>query len=472
MLYMFGNNLTGEIPASYANCSTLLDFRVNNNSLSGTIPTGIWGLPHLLNIDIKWNSIEGPITSDVKNAKSLATLHAGHNCLSGELPAEISKATSLKFIQLSDNRLSGNLVQLPTSIIYFIISNNRLTGEIPHVICNVSFLERLDISNNGFSGKILQCLGNFSNHLRELDLQMNSFHGTIPITLANSSFLQYLAFSDNDLEGPLPRSLVNCKTLEVLDLGNYKISDFFPYWLGALPNLVVLVLKSNKFHGPIGNHNTSGKFFNGLEILDIRNNKINDFFPYWLEALHNIHVLVLKSNRFHGPIGNHNTSGIFFFKLLILDLSHNKFIGPLPINYFENLNAMKIKDEDKHEPQYLSDGSYQESVVLIVKGLQIKLKRILTIFTTIDLSSNKFEGEIPEVLGKLTVLRLLNLFHNSLTSHIPSSLANLSRLESLDLSSNRLTGQIPIQLTSLNIFGHVKPFTKPAYWTHTSRQAI
>ena len=399
MLYMFGNNLTGEIPASYANCSTLLDFRVNNNSLSGTIPTGIWGLPHLLNIDIKWNSIEGPITSDVKNAKSLATLHAGHNRLSGELPAEISKATSLKFIQLSDNRLSGNLVQLPTSIIYFIISNNRLTGEIPHVICNVSFLERLDISNNGFSGKILQCLGNFSNHLRELDLQMNSFHGTIPITLANSSFLQYLAFSDNDLEGPLPRSLVNCKTLEVLDLGNNKISDFFPYWLGALPNLVVLVLKSNKFHGPIGNHNTSGKFFNGLEILDIGNNKINDFFPYWLEALHNIHVLVLKSNRFHGPIGNHNTSGIFFFKLLILDLSHNKFIGPLPINYFENLNAMKIKDEDKHEPQYLSDGSYQESVVLVVKGVKITLKRILTIFTTIDLSSNKFEGEIPEVLG-------------------------------------------------------------------------
>ena len=68
-------------------------------------------------------------------------------------------------------------------------------------------------------------------------------------------------------------------------------------------------------------------------------------------------------------------------------------------NYFENLNAMKIKDEDKHEPQYLSDGSYQESVVLVVKGLKIKLKRILTIFTTIDLSSNKFEGEIPEVLG-------------------------------------------------------------------------
>ena len=182
---------------------------------------------------------------------------------------------------------------------------------------------------------------------------------------------------------------------------------------------------------------------------------INDLFPYWFEALTNLQVLVLKSNKFHGPIGNHNTSGVIFFQLRILDLSHNEFTGLLPRNYFENFNAMMINDEGRLEPHYMGESYmgesclcesslYQDSVVVTMKGLEIKLQRILTTFTTIDLSSNKFQGVIPEVLERLTILRLLNLSHNNLTGHIPSSLAKLSTLESLDLSSNSLTGEIPL----------------------------
>ncbi len=75
-----------------------------------------------------------------------------------------------------------------------------------------------------------------------------------------------LFFNGNQLEGLLPKSLVNCTDLEVLDLGNNKINDFFPFWLAALPNLKVLILKSNWFHGPVGNHKTSGKFFTKYEF--------------------------------------------------------------------------------------------------------------------------------------------------------------------------------------------------------------
>ena len=336
-LLMLQNNLTGEIPASYANCSTLHRFRVCNNSLPGSVPAGIWGVPNVNIIDIPLNRINGPITSDIKNAKFLGQLFVANNRLSGELlPAEISEATSLISINLNDNQLSGSIQQLPTSLTSFLISNNGLTGEIPHTICNVSFLELLDISNNSLSGKIPKCLGNFCDNLVVMNLQKNSFHGTIPDTFRNCYLLRTLVFIGNQLEGLLPKFLVNCKNLEVLDLGN---------------------------------------------------NKINDRFPCWLEALPNLHVLVLKSNRFYGPIGNHNTSGIFFPKLRILDLSHNEFSGVLPRYYFENLNAMMINEDSKHEPQYLGELSYyQDSVVLTVKGLEIKLQRILTIFTTIDFS--------------------------------------------------------------------------------------
>ncbi|KAL8102478.1 hypothetical protein AgCh_027105 [Apium graveolens] len=92
---------------------------------------------------------------------------------------------------------------------------------------------------------------------------------------------------------------------------------------------------------------------------------------------------------------------------------------------------------------------YEPSVLLSVKGLEVEVKRILFIYTSIDLSSNNFTGEIPEVIGELISLRLLNLSHNSLTGHMPSLLGNMSLLESLDFSSNQLTGIIPRKLTSL-----------------------
>ncbi|KAL7163577.1 hypothetical protein ACSBR2_039648 [Camellia fascicularis] len=85
----------------------------------------------------------------------------------------------------------------------------------------------------------------------------------------------------------------------------------------------------------------------------------------------------------------------------------------------------------------------------MLKGNEVVLPRILTIFTTIDLSHNKFRGEIPNAIGKLYGLRLFNLSHNNLIGNIPSSLGNLCLLESLDLSSNQLSGKIPSQLTSL-----------------------
>ncbi|XP_017979787.1 PREDICTED: receptor like protein 30-like [Theobroma cacao] len=84
-----------------------------------------------------------------------------------------------------------------------------------------------------------------------------------------------------------------------------------------------------------------------------------------------------------------------------------------------------------------------------MKGLDIEPERVLTLFATIDMSSNKFHGGIPEIVGNLISLQLLNFSHNSLTGHIPSSLGNLTALESLDLSTNKLVGEIPMQLIGL-----------------------
>jgi hypothetical protein len=52
----------------------------------------------------------------------------------------------------------------------------------------------------------------------------------------------------------------------------------------------------------------------------------------------------------------------------------------------------------------------------------LKYEKIPDVFRVIDFSGNRFDGEIPFVLGSLKGLHLLNLSNNALTGHIPSSL--------------------------------------------------
>ncbi|KAL7193631.1 hypothetical protein ACSBR2_025272 [Camellia fascicularis] len=102
--------------------------------------------------------------------------------------------------------------------------------------------------------------------------------------------------------------------------------------------------------------------------------------------------------------------------------------------------------------RYMGDHYYKYSVTIVVKGLKVERVRILTIFTIIDLSNNKFTGEIPNVIGKLNSLRLLNLSHNDLTGNIPSllgksiipnQLTTPTFLAVSNLSQNHLEGRIP-----------------------------
>jgi Leucine-rich repeat (LRR) protein len=95
---------------------------------------------------------------------------------------------------------------------------------------------------------------------------------------------------------------------------------------------------------------------------------------------------------------------------------------------------------------------YQDTITVTMKGLELELVKILTIFTTIDFSCNGFDGPIPEEIEELKALYTLNLSHNAFTGQIPSSLGKLSILESLDLSSNELSGKIHVQLANGLIF--------------------
>ena len=80
------------------------------------------------------------------------------------------------------------------------------------------------------------------------------------------------------------------------------------------------------------------------------------------------------------------------------------------------------------------ESSFVYSLDITNKGIETPYRKIQNHLTTIDLSSNKFEGEILEVIGNLKGLHLLNLSNNILIGHISPSFGNLIELKSLDLS--------------------------------------
>jgi hypothetical protein len=185
-----------------------------------------------------------------------------------------------------------------------------------------------------------------------------------------------------------------------------------------------------------------------LQVLDLGNNKIEDTFPYFLETLPKLQILVLKSNKLQG-FGKGPAAYNSFSKLRILDISDNNFSGPLPTGYFNSLEAMMASDQNMIYMGATNYTGYVYSIEMTWKGVEIEFTKIRSTIRVLDLSNNNFTGEIPKVIGKLKALQQLNLSHNSLTGHIQSSLGNLTNLESLDLSSNLLTGRIPTQLGGL-----------------------
>ncbi|XP_075657303.1 receptor-like protein 7 [Castanea sativa] len=363
----------------------------------------------LQRLDLSNNNIEGNIPKWFWNVgeETLQYLNLSYNLLSKfEQPLVVLPWKNMYLLDLSSNMLQGSFPIPPLSTNYFFVSKNNFTGSIPPMICKVHTLAVLDVSNNQLTGHIPHCLLNSSNSLLVLAMKNNHFQGNLPETFKNGCSLVTLDLNHNQIHGKIPRALVKCKMLEVLNLGNNKLNDTFPFWLESLPELRILVLRANRFHGPI-----------------------------W------------------DPHVNFGLS-----KLHVIDLSHNNFSGKLPSDFFQNWSAMSgVTGYDKSQSGYMQNtSSYStDSLTIVNKGVELELVKILTIFTAIDLSNNRFCGEIPDSLGNLKALIVLNLSSNNFMSHIPSSLGNLVELESLDLSRNNIFGEIPQQLTSLTFLEYL-----------------
>ncbi|XP_008789145.2 receptor-like protein 47 [Phoenix dactylifera] len=381
------------------------------NSIGGSIPQWIWSIGNYsynyLNLSFNmFTSVEGP-PPDLSDIGSMM-LDLQANMLRGPIPLPPQHTIVLDYSNNSfASSIPSNFGAYLNFTVFLSLSSNGLTGEIPPSICNASYLQVLDLSDNSLNGSIPSCLLEGSNGLGILNLRGNRFQGALPQNFDENCALRTINLNGNQLSGSLPRSLARCRMLEILDLGNNSMVDSFPYWLGEISTLRVLVLRSNEFYGDVG------------------------------------------------PPAENNGSNGTFEMLQIFDLSSNNFSGSLPPECFKSLRAMMAGSDTNRSTvdykylEFSRSPYYQNSVTVTFKGQEMTLVKTLTIFTSIDFSSNRFEGGIPGEIEELNSLVVLNMSHNALTGEIPPHLGDLLQLESLDLSSNLLSGGIPQQLISL-----------------------
>ncbi|XP_024986313.1 receptor-like protein 6 [Cynara cardunculus var. scolymus] len=393
-----------ELDALLSSLTTLVELRLSQSGLSVVTNNANryvnpdFQFLHLASCKLK------VFPESLRAMKKLQSLDLSSNEIHGHIPdwaTEIG-GKGMFHLDLSHNFITGLPRFQWDGLTELHLESNRIEGPFPPSICNLSNIWYLNISDNLFGGVIPQCIQNIHSSLWIADLGNNLFHGSIPNAYKDCGQLQGLILNGNHLEGEVPSSLSNCQYLEVLNLGNNLLNGTFPSWLGDLPFLQVLVLKSNKLHGPIKTSSAGKAPFPCLQVLD---------------------------------------------------LSNNGFVGDLPRQYFQNFNAMKNVVKNGTRSTYLNTGGMYYSIVVAVKGVEQNFPKIYVDYTIIDLSSNKFESKIPDIIGNLSSLIVLNLSHNSLTGRIPNALGNLSEIESLDLSRNQLTGEIPQSLAALTFLG-------------------
>ncbi|XP_049410719.1 receptor-like protein 9DC1 [Solanum stenotomum] len=355
----------------------------------------------------------------------------------------------LRIFDLSRNEFSGSLPEkvfgnfkamiklddVDTREIKYMESKSNLSFDTSYEDSVSLVIKGKDIELQRIS-TIMTTIDLSSNHFEALDLSWNWLTGKIPQELARMNFLTFLNVSQNHLVGPIPHGL-QFNTFENdsyggnLDLCGPPLSKKCETSGSShVPQPLEFEEDEDRLHVPCP-----------LESEEEEESYFASGFTWQSVVI--VVVTVMWS--------------LMFKVLQILDLSRNEFSGSLPAKVFGNLKAMiELEGEDTGEIKYMEPSKvspntlYEDSVNLVIKGNDIELERISTIMTTIDLSSNHFEGVIPKTLKNLGSLWQLNLSHNNLKGHIPMQLRKLNKLEALDLSWNRLTGKIPQELTRMN----------------------
>ncbi|KAG8368234.1 hypothetical protein BUALT_Bualt15G0024000 [Buddleja alternifolia] len=199
------NSLTGSIPGNFATLGNLTLLDMSLNFLSGVIPPGIGNFSRLQFLNLSGNSLSSSIPSQLGDLSNLVDLDLGFNSLSGSIPSNLGGLRNLRQMIIGNNLLSGplpgNLFPPLTELQFVVLSRNGFIGEFPDELWSIPSLQFLDVSINNFTGILPNASTAFNASTAILNISQNSFYGNITPIITRFSFID---MSGNYFEGPVP----------------------------------------------------------------------------------------------------------------------------------------------------------------------------------------------------------------------------------------------------------------------------
>ncbi|WVZ96907.1 hypothetical protein U9M48_042487 [Paspalum notatum var. saurae] len=292
--------------------------------------------------------MSGTLSDDIASLTELRILELSSNSLDGPLPAAIGKLVKLEYLALTNCGFSGpvpselgNLSQLT----FLALNTNKFTGSIPPSLGKLSNVTWMDLADNQLTGSVPTSRDNGTGldqlvMAEHFHFNHNMLEGSIPEYLFSSTMrLRHILFDRNNFTGPIPASIGNIPSLEVLRLNNNGFMDKVPP-LNNLTKLQVLMLSNNKLSGPIPN--LTGMSM--LENVDISNNSFDPSnIPSWITDLNGIRTITMQSVGLYGQLPQKLFS---FPELENLVLSDNQLNGTLDMgnNISKQLGAVNIQN--------------------------------------------------------------------------------------------------------------------------------
>ncbi|CAD6226857.1 unnamed protein product [Miscanthus lutarioriparius] len=332
-----------------------------------------------------------------------------------------------------------------TLLVKLSVANNNLSGSLPSNVGSLKSLKFMDVSNNRFSGPVPEGIGNLRS-LQNLSLAGNNFSGPLPESIDGLMSLQSLDVSRNSLSGPLPAALKGLKSLVALNVSYNAFTKGIPSGLGLLVKLQSLDLSWNQLEGGV-----DWKFLieSAVAHVDFSGNLLTSTTPKELKFLADISETVLYLNLSNNKLTGSLIDGVelsTFGRLKVLDLSNNQLSGDLPgFNYVYDLEVLRLANNafTGFVPSGLlkGDSLVLSELDLSANNLTGHINMITsTTLQVLNLSSNALFGDLPLLAGSCTVLDLSN---NKFRGNLSVIAKWASDLEYVDLSQNNLTGTIP-----------------------------
>ena len=354
--------LTGKLPQTLKNLTSLQVLEVQNNQLSGSVPS-LAGLSSLQSLLLHDNKFDYMPSDFFDGMSSLQDVYIGYNEFKAwQLPDSIKSVSNLQRFSATQCNITGNIPAFFggdtfASLTFLDLAFNYLEGELPASFSGSS-IQTLWLNGQQSLSKLngtIEVLRNMTD-LTEVWLNMNSFTGPIP-DLSGLGQLQNLSLRDNELTGPVPASLVGMSSLVEVNLTNNMLQGSPPKFKDSVK--LDMVQNTNSFCVSAAGVLCDPRVDMMLAVAEsvgypskfAENWKGNDPCTPWLgltcDSGGNITVINFQKMGLTGSISP-NFSSITSLQRLILSNNYLSGVIPEELTSLANLRELDISNNQIH----------------------------------------------------------------------------------------------------------------------------